>query len=183
MSCQAARTHATRSPLAQITAVVYGLVLGRPTLASLLWLALGSVAQYLVLGGLVASFTVWLCNAHLRGPAQPHTVEQKVEWMYALDVHANAFWVLFLLLHLGQLLLLPLLAGPGFSCMLLGNSLYAAALGVYVYLTFRGFLVLPFLQRPSLLLYPLVPLALGLLLSIALQVHVARGLLGWYFAL
>ncbi len=97
--------------------------------------------------------------------------------MYALDVHCSAYWPVFLVLHVAHLLLLPLCLPDGFTGLLVGNSLYAAAATLYCYYTFRGYLVLPFLRRTTALLYPVVLIALLFVLSLILRLHVARAVL------
>jgi hypothetical protein len=118
-----------------------------------------------------------LANASMRAPTPPHTVDQHVEWMYALDVHCSAFWPVFLVLHVLHLLLLPLCLPDSFTGLLLGNSLYAASGTLYCYYTFRGYIVLPFLRRTTALLYPVVLISLLFVLSLLLGVHVARYML------
>jgi hypothetical protein len=68
----------------------------------------------------------------------------------------------------------------GFFAALVGNALYAAGATHYWYVVFSGYLVLPFVQRPNLLLTPVAVICLGLLIATAVQVNVPRLLLGIY---
>ena len=68
-----------------------------------------------------------------------HSVEQKVEWAYAFDVHCNGFVPILLLLYLLQFFFLPILTKPTFLATLLGNTLYFVALSYYQYITFLGY--------------------------------------------
>ncbi|KAG8940686.1 hypothetical protein FRC00_012861, partial [Tulasnella sp. 408] len=97
-----------------------------------------------------------------------YTVEEsnKVEWAYAFDVHTNAFFPLYLSLYLAQLFLAPVITKDNWVCLWVGNSLYLASLAQYTYITYLGFNALPFLVRSELLLFPLLPLFVGYLISL-----------------
>jgi hypothetical protein len=47
------------------------------------------------------------------GAAHSHAVEQRVEWLYAFDIHCNAFFPLFIMLYVVQLILSPILLAQG----------------------------------------------------------------------
>ena len=151
--------------------------MGTPSVGGLVVSSLKACAQYIVVACVLATAVRSFANASLRAPTPPHTVEQHVEWMYALDVHCSAYWPVFLVLHVVHLLLLPLCLPDTFTALLLGNSLYAAAAALYCYYTFRGYLVLPFLRRTTALLYPVVLLSVLFVLSLLFRVHLARSVL------
>lgn len=70
---------------------------------------------------------------------QSHAVEQEVEWLYAFDVHVNAFFCSFLITYVLQYFLLPMLLSKSvFSCVL-SNTLYATATIWYAYITHLGY--------------------------------------------
>lgn len=103
---------------------------------------------------------------YLRETDAPHSVDQDVEWLYAFDVHCNAFFPLFVLLYVVQVqshtdkqnpaqtcsliqlvhvsgpqyILLPFLLNGSFIACLVGNTLYLAATGYYFYFTFLGYM-------------------------------------------
>ena len=52
----------------------------------------------------------------------------KVEWAYAFDLHCNGFFALYSWLYILQLFLLPIVTGPRFPSLLVGNLLYLLAL-------------------------------------------------------
>ena len=104
-----------------------------------------------------------------------------VEWLYAFDVHCNAFVPLYVLLHVVQLLLLPLLLRPGFFYALLGNALYAAAFSAYHYLTFLGYSELPFLHRCECFVYPIAIVLLAFVLSLPLGINATQWVVSIYF--
>jgi hypothetical protein len=65
---------------------------------------------------------------------------QEVEWLYAFDIHCNAYFPLFMLLYVGQYILLPvLLMESSYLAVIISNTLYAVAFIYYFYVTFRGF--------------------------------------------
>eukprot|EP01099_Mayorella_cantabrigiensis_P008002 TRINITY_DN7364_c0_g1_i1.p1 TRINITY_DN7364_c0_g1~~TRINITY_DN7364_c0_g1_i1.p1 ORF type:complete len:129 (-),score=27.69 TRINITY_DN7364_c0_g1_i1:341-727(-) len=95
--------------------------------------------DFLALGVLVALVGWLFSNFNLRVQGV-HTVEQKVEWLYAFDIHCNSFFPLFLILYVVQFLLLPVLLVPeSFFATFLSNTLYAIAFVYYFYLTFLGY--------------------------------------------
>jgi hypothetical protein len=51
-----------------------------------------------------------VANKYLRQTLSSHTVEQDVEWLFALDVHANAFLCSFMLTHVLQVRVYYILA-------------------------------------------------------------------------
>lgn len=157
--------------------------MGASSFGGLLVSSIKACAQYIILACVMASSVRAFANGSLRAPTPPHTVEQHVEWMYALDVHCSAYWPVFLVLHVLHLLLLPLCLPDSFTALLVGNSLYAAAATLYCYYTFRGYLVLPFLRRTTALLYPVVLLSLLFVLSLLFRVHVARAVVMQQFSL
>ncbi|KAJ1397335.1 hypothetical protein SESBI_31928 [Sesbania bispinosa] len=76
-------------------------------------------------GVLLATFCWFLTNAYLREEApNSYVVEQRVEWMYAFDVHCNSFFPMFVLLYVIHYFLSPLLVAHGFIPILLSNLLF-----------------------------------------------------------
>ena len=121
------------------------------------------MVDFLLLGVAIGTAGWLLSNKYLRASVpggHAHAVEQHVEWLYAFDVHCNAYFPLFLLLHVLQYFLLPLLLSGGFIGCLVSNALYAVALAYYHYVTFLGYNALPFLEHTELFLYPIGVLAL-----------------------
>lgn len=115
------------------------------------------------------------------GGGRPSPSRESVEWLYAFDVHCNAFVPLYALLHVAQFLLLPLLMRPGFAPALLSNLLYAAAFSVYHYLTFLGYSELPFLHRCECFVYPIVGVLLLFALSLPLGINATQWVVSIYF--
>ncbi|KAF0686469.1 Aste57867_21746 [Aphanomyces stellatus] len=124
------------------------------------------LVEWLLLGLLIAT-TTWWCANHFLRLATPGSngglragdtffVEQTVEWQYAFDIHCNAFFLLFLIVHVLQFLLVPLLLSNSFLSLLLANTIYAVACGSYFYITFLGYMALPFLHNTERFLYPIV---------------------------
>lgn len=82
--------------------------------------------DFLLVGIVVASASWWFANARLRVPPTVHNVEQRVEWLYAFDVHCNSYFPLFLAVYVTQFFLVPVLLKPIFLSTLLANTLYGA---------------------------------------------------------
>jgi hypothetical protein len=62
-----------------------------------------------------------------------------VEWLYAFDVHCNAFFPVYLLLYVVQFYLSPLLLARSMIATLLANTLYFVAFAYYHYVSFLGY--------------------------------------------
>lgn len=136
---------------------------------ALLFLCIRSVVIFLSSSALVASVCWLVANSkHMRTiPHLPqHSVEQKVEWLFAWDVACNAFVPLFLILYVIQLVFLPMLlpsaVADGMDSNTLGNRvsavisnvLYAIASVSYWHSIFCGYTALPFLQQTTYFLFP-----------------------------
>ncbi|KAJ6409546.1 hypothetical protein OIU84_009112 [Salix udensis] len=112
--------------------------------------------HFLISGAGLATFCWFLTNAYLREEApNSHVVEQRVEWLYAFDVHCNSFFPMFVMLYVIHYFLSPLLVAHGFMPALLSNLLFMVAASYYHYLNFLGYDVLPFLERTTFFLYPI----------------------------
>ncbi|XP_061419879.1 LOW QUALITY PROTEIN: protein unc-50 homolog [Lethenteron reissneri] len=129
--------------------------------------------------GLLISTLMWLIsNRYLMGRG---VRESDVEWGYAFDVHLNAFFPLLVILHFIQLFFINrVIIQDWFIGYFVGNTLWLVAIGYYIYITFLGYNVLPFLKNTVLLLYPMAPLALLYVLSLALGWNFTQGLCWFY---
>jgi len=118
----------------------------------------------------------WATNPTLN-PSKEH-----VEWLYAFDVHCNAFFPLFMQLYVLQFLLLPVLTPNTFISLLLANSLYLFAFSYYCYVPFRGFAEMQFVARTESFLLPIPLLAIiFLVLTFVLQYNCTHAILALYF--
>jgi hypothetical protein len=61
------------------------------------------LVDWLFVGVAIASTLSHLANKYLR-QYHSHGVEQEVEWLYAFDVHANAFFCSFVVTYVIQVL-------------------------------------------------------------------------------
>lgn len=87
----------------------------------------------------------------LSPPSHSTPADSHVEWAYALDVHTNAFFPLYLTLYLAQLFLLPIILRDNWVCLWVGNTLYLAAYAPhYYYLHAKSNLISP--VSPSILM-------------------------------
>ncbi|KAJ6965109.1 protein unc-50 [Populus alba x Populus x berolinensis] len=98
--------------------------------------------HFLITGAGLATCCWFLTNAYLREEApNSHVVEQRVEWLYAFDVHCNSFFPMFVMLYVIHYFLSPLLVAHGFIPVLLSNLLFMVAASYYHYLNFLGYYV------------------------------------------
>eukprot|EP00227_Mantoniella_beaufortii_P011619 CAMPEP_0197576280 /NCGR_PEP_ID=MMETSP1326-20131121/1355_1 /TAXON_ID=1155430 /ORGANISM="Genus nov. species nov., Strain RCC2288" /LENGTH=246 /DNA_ID=CAMNT_0043139161 /DNA_START=187 /DNA_END=927 /DNA_ORIENTATION=+ len=141
------------------------------------------LVDYLLVGVLLATAFWLLSNRFLRsGAGHSHAVEQRVEWLYAFDIHCNSFFPLFIMLYVVQLVLSPILLSPGFLPRLLSCMLYCVTLCYYHYCQFVGYNALPFLDNTVLFLYPVAAIVLATPVALLCGFNPSRFvLLGIYF--
>lgn len=130
------------------------------------------VVNYLGVGLLVASIGRAVSNAHLltitsssaaaatattgaTSSSSSLHVRQTVEFMYAFDIHCNAFFPLFVMLYGVQFFFLPIVLGRNFMAFFISNALYGIAFGWYFYVTHLGYRALPFLSNTEIFLFPI----------------------------
>jgi len=166
----------------------YAIIFESPSLWGYTWsIFYGLIIDWLLIGVIAASICSFVANKYLR-QYHSHTVEQSVEWLYAFDVHANGFFVSFLVTYVLQGILMPLLLGHGFLSAFLSNTLYAAALLWYFYITYLGYTALPFLGQTQVFLwYPGVAIVALWVLSIVLDLvgvplNLTRIIMGFHYA-
>lgn len=170
--------------LLAVVAVAYGVAYRYTSPLAYAWLVAHFWGGFLGTGLAAASAGWAAANRFARvpaGAALPHAVEQSVEWLFAWDIHCNAFVPVLLLVYVAHFLLLPLvMAGDGLVPCLAGNALYAAAAAHYLYITFQGYLVLPFLQHDKLrpLLGAIIAVVVLGVAATLLHINVAAWLLG-----
>mmetsp|Transcript_18198 Transcript_18198/g.25203 ORF Transcript_18198/g.25203 Transcript_18198/m.25203 type:complete len:251 (-) Transcript_18198:218-970(-) len=168
--------------LVLIAASAYCIAFGNSFAHSLVTVVSAVVIDFLLLGAVLATSGWLLANKYLREMGgRSHAVEQRVEWMYAFDVHCNSYFPLFIALYVVQYFLTPVLMSSGFMSTLLSNLLYAAALSYYHYTQFLGYNALPFLTHTELFLYPIGVILIILPFTIIGGFNPTRFVLGIYF--
>ncbi|XP_068654269.1 uncharacterized protein [Aristolochia californica] len=141
------------------------------------------VFHFLVIGVILATCCWFLTNSYFREEASnSHVVEQRVEWLYAFDVHCNSFFPTFVVLYVLQYFLSPLLVTHGFIPILLSNLLFMVAISYYHYLNFLGYDVLPFLEKTTFFLYPIGLVIILSPLAILSGFNPSRYAMGLYFS-
>jgi len=149
------------------------------------------LVDYLLIGICVATALWLLANYSLRTAASAITTitaaadsaetASRMEWGYAFDIHQNGFFPLFLVTHVVQFFLAPLLLTHSTLSCLLSALLYGVACTQYLYITFLGYHALPFLRRTVWLLYPIAAVAIAVLLCPLLHFNPSAALLRFYF--
>lgn len=153
-----------------VASVSYGLALQLSGSAVLRVIALFVGVHFVLFGMAVASCAWFVSNKYLRAQSI-HGVEQRMEWMYAFDIHCNSFFPLFLVLYVVHYFLLPFLLKPTLVAAIIGNALYAGALCYYLFITSLGYSMLPFLERTEVFLYPMVPVIITAVILTVLRVN------------
>lgn len=170
-----------------VAALAYAVAFRPPSFWGYLWAVLYCVVvDWLLIGLGVATACSHLANKYLR-QYHSHSVEQEVEWLFAFDVHTNAFFCSFLLTYVLQYFLLPLLLNRAVISCILANTLYAVAAVWYAYITHLGYRALPFLGNTQVFLwYPIVFTGFMLLLStvlliLGLRVNLTRIVMDFHY--
>lgn len=140
------------------------------------------IVDFGLVGVIVATLGWYFANQYLLVDSTgSHTTEQKVEWLYAFDVHCNSFFPFFMLLYVIQYFLLLVFMREGFVFIFLANATYALAFSYYLYVTFLGYDALPFLQNTTVFLYPIVGVIVVFLLACLLKWNICRIVMTSYF--
>lgn len=137
--------------------------------------------DFLAVGAVLATTAWTLANRKLKASSPSHAVEQRVEWLYAFDVHCNAFFPLFVLLYVVQFFLCPILLSRTFLGTLLSCLLYGTAMCYYFYITFLGYNALPFLQGTETFLLPLVAAVISTPFLVLAGFNPTQKVMGLYF--
>mmetsp|Transcript_13439 Transcript_13439/g.30844 ORF Transcript_13439/g.30844 Transcript_13439/m.30844 type:complete len:287 (+) Transcript_13439:401-1261(+) len=138
------------------SSTAYGFAFRVSSLSSIIGFVTKSVLlHWLGFGVVMASVGRVVANQHLQAERSSSHVKQSVEWLYAFDVHCNAFVPLFVLLYGIQFFLLPLVLGTSLLSLGISNTLYAIAFGWYFYIFHLGFRALPFLSNTEVFLFPM----------------------------
>lgn len=133
--------------------------------------------------GLVISTLYWFITNNYMRIRRVHVADQKVEWLYAFDVHCNSFFPLFIILYVIQFFLSPvLIRSTSIIATILGNSLYLLACSYYHYISFLGYDALPFLGHTSRLLAPIPALIVVFLLANVFNINISYHVLKYYFS-
>ena len=100
----------------------------------------------------MASTTCYIANKFLR-VNHSHSIEQKVEWLFAFDVHLNASFSNLMITNVLQYFLLPFLTKRNILCCFTSIILHGIGGVVYSYHTYLGFKTLPYLGNPQIFLW------------------------------
>ncbi|WRT64750.1 uncharacterized protein IL334_001684 [Kwoniella shivajii] len=106
--------------------------------------------------------------------------DNKVEFAYSFDVAVNSFFPFFLTVYIGLLPIIAVVTKDNWVCLWVGNTLFLIAQVQYIYVTYLGYVALPFVARSEILLSPLLPIFGGYLLSL-LGFNIAKHALEAYF--
>jgi len=160
------------------TSVCFGLVMGVGVvdiIELILWV---TFIDFIFCGIIIASGMWFLCNKYLSFP--PASTGNELEWAYCFDVHLNAFFAVFTILHLAQLLVIKIVLQPMYLSTLLGNSFWMISAGYYCYITFLGYSTLPNLKKSVAFLYPMVPFAIIFVLAFLANWNWTQALVRFY---
>mmetsp|Transcript_134005 Transcript_134005/g.199308 ORF Transcript_134005/g.199308 Transcript_134005/m.199308 type:complete len:273 (-) Transcript_134005:57-875(-) len=148
-----------------ISSIAYAVSFRVPFTSGIALIIYSVVFNWLGCGFVVASVAREIANRHLTDHKSSSHVRQSVEWLYAFDIHCNAFFPLFCLLYGVQFFLLPLVLGKSLFALFLSNTLYAGSFAWYWFITHLGYRQLPFLSQTEVFLFPIAAIALVYVLN------------------
>uniref|UniRef100_H2ZG25 Protein unc-50 homolog n=1 Tax=Ciona savignyi TaxID=51511 RepID=H2ZG25_CIOSA len=161
-----------------VTSVGFGLVM-RLSVKEIFKLLLWVVFVDCIFVGIIIATIMWLLTN--RFMVHMSRLGQDIEWAYAFDVHLNAFFPVLMILHCLQLFLInPLIDKEYFISTVVGNTFWLVALGYYIYITFLGYSVLPFVKKTVAILSALIVLFIAYFITLACRWNITRGLLWFY---
>eukprot|EP01129_Flabellula_baltica_P005572 TRINITY_DN2031_c0_g1_i2.p1 TRINITY_DN2031_c0_g1~~TRINITY_DN2031_c0_g1_i2.p1 ORF type:complete len:218 (+),score=-0.39 TRINITY_DN2031_c0_g1_i2:15-668(+) len=121
-----------------ITSISYAIAFSHG-LSSIIKTVLWTVfVDYLLVGLIVATFSWYVTNKYMR-LNRMNSIEQKVEWLYAFDIHCNSFFPMYVLVHVVQYFALFIIISDNFLATVLSNIIYCTGLVYYFYVTFLGY--------------------------------------------
>lgn len=131
-----------------------------------------------LVGALVATFFWISTNKFLKKDALS---SEDVEWGYAFDVHLNAFFPPLIILHVFQMLFFSyFISQDWFISRLFGNTLWLVAVIYYCYITHLGYRSLPYLKETRFILFALIPVILGYIVTILAGINIMRLIMDFY---
>lgn len=149
-----------------ISSIAYSVSFRAPVSEAIAFVLYSIVFNWLGCGLIVASVGREIANRHLTDHKSTSHVRQSVEWLYAFDIHCNAFFPLFVLLYGVQFFLLPLVLGKSLFALVVSNTMYAAGFAWYWYITHLGYRALPFLCQTEVFLFPIAAIVLVYVLNL-----------------
>lgn len=130
------------------------------------FMVLNVLVNWIGVGILVASLGSVLAGKYMSvhstsgGGTSSRHVKQSIEWLYAFDIHCNAFFPFFVVAYGLQFFLLPVVLGKSFIALFISNTLFAIAFSWYFYITHLGYRALPFLKNTEAFLFPIAAIVI-----------------------
>ena len=94
--------------------------------------------NFVGVGAVMATVGKQIADRRLATVGRTH-VKQTVEWLYAFDIHCNAFFPFFVMVYGIQFFLLPIVLGTSVMSLIISNTLFAVAFSWYFYITHLGY--------------------------------------------
>ena len=163
-----------------VSSIAYGVAFSATTFADVLILSFYGLVSFIGSGMAIATLCWHVANSHMR-VNDPHGAEQTVEWLYAFDIHCNAFFTMFLVTRVLQYLMLPFLLHQSFLACVVANTLHTFGAICYTYITHLGYRSMSFLDRTQLFLYPIGIVLFLWFLTVLLKLNMTRIFLWVYF--
>lgn len=160
--------------------LAYGICFGENTYHQLRTFMYFIIYHFLALGVLVSGASILIAKKYLRKSNSVHGVSHDMEWLYAFDVHCNAFFPLFLLTYVVQYFALPFLYNPAsISATVVANTLHTIAVVYYFYVVYLGYNTLPFIDKAEVFMAPAILFVIVSILSTFMGINLTIIFVEW----
>ncbi|XP_044740951.1 protein unc-50 homolog isoform X1 [Chrysoperla carnea] len=161
-----------------ISSIAFAIVLRLGIIQLIKFLVYVVLVDCIGCGIIVATLFWFFGNKYLRRDCNDL---QDIEWGYAFDVHLNAFFPQFVMIHIWQLFFYNgIINHEWFISRFIGNSFWLVGICYYVYITFLGYNCLPFLHKTNLILSSVPVLVLFYIISIISGWNVSHTVMEFY---
>ena len=152
-----------------ICTLSYIIAIDKPNFWGYVWSCIYNIMiNWLFIAIFMASTTSYIANKFLI-VHHSHSVEQKVEWLFAFDIHLNASFCSFMITYVLQYFLLPILISRNILSCFISIILHGIGGILYSYHTYLGYKTLPYLGNPQIFLwYPILFIIIICILSFIL---------------
>lgn len=108
--------------------------------------------------------------------------EQNVEYVYAFDIHCNAFVPMYFFCGIIPFFILPITKGyTSYIQVIISNCLQCVGVMYYCYVTFMGYFSLPFVRKNKYVTLAVWPILVFYIIVTIMKVNVYSTILHWFF--
>ena len=107
--------------------------------------------------------------------------EQNIEYVYAFDIHCNAFVTLYFFCAVIPYIILPIVNGYKLFQVIIANTLLCIGVLYYCYVTFMGYFSLPFVRKNKFVTLAVWPVIATFVIATVLRVNIFANFVYWIY--